>query len=160
MILLDLDDLGEEIEGYSSYQDSKNKFPSIFSVLIYDGADVDRYASEHYENIVNLKGDFLGASIVLDRSSGYYRITPNVEKSARWVYLYKDPRTIDSKMEKINTIVAECGSILPSHNLVECTLSAEKNGIFIQVNLSEVNVALSDKLIEVVLNKLSQWKID
>lgn len=161
MIRLDLDDeLGEEIEGYSFYQDSKNKFPSIFSVLIYDGADVDQYASEHYENIVNLKGGFLGASIVLDRLSGYYRVTPNVEKSARWVYLYKDPRTIDNKIEKINNIVAECNSILPLHNLVQCTLSVEKGGIFIQINLSEVNIALSDKLIEVALNKLSQWKIE
>ncbi len=151
-------ELAQEVEGYNLYQDVDNKFPSIFTVLVYEGTSVDRYASKYYEDLVSFEGDYSEASVLEDHSLGFYRVAPNVDGAARWVYFSADPRAIDSIEGKLDLIVAECSSILPKYKLAKCVLSVEENDLFLQINLSEINLRFSHTLKEYVLNKLSQWQ--
>ncbi len=154
------EELMESVQGYKIFQNTEKTSPSIFSVLVYEAKAFDRFSSQYYDDMVYLKGDFAGASVIEDELTGYYRVTPNVANAARWVYFYSDPRDLDSKVKRLNSIVGECSSILPRYNLAKCTVVVENERMIVQINLSEVNIFYTAELVDFVLGKLGQWKVN
>ncbi|QPB81552.1 hypothetical protein CWC22_000355 [Pseudoalteromonas rubra] len=146
------------IKSYKPFTSKEGDFKSVFQVLVYKKENVRRFSSDYYAMLVMLEGEFKGARVQKDINSGYYLLTPNERNPSRRVYFKSDPESVDSIHDKISLIVAECQDILPRYNLSDCIMTHRSNGLFFQIEVSEINIALSNQLKQFVELKMEEWK--